>query len=176
MLSQDELPALHEVAHSKVVVEKVLNEKLEHLVVELEGEGGVDQHPLDHLVQAAGRWWRPKSVEGKVASGSLEKNEDSIEGKLQEKKNLSKRSVQGGKGGGNAKDKDNRELRIAREEEDEVLHRGSCHRLKLLDDDHQGGFGSFAVFSRIPGQLLKTDNTDQLDPKQFFQQAKKLLS
>ena len=72
MLSQDELPALHEVAHSKVVVEKVLNEKLEHLVVELEGEGGVDQHPLDHLVQAAGRWWRPKSVEGKVASGSLE--------------------------------------------------------------------------------------------------------
>merc|ERR1719228_2306983 len=34
MLSQDELPALHEVAHSKVVVEKVLNEELEHLVVE----------------------------------------------------------------------------------------------------------------------------------------------
>ena len=23
-------------------------------MVELEGEGGVDQHPLDHLVQAAG--------------------------------------------------------------------------------------------------------------------------
>ena len=72
VLSQDELPALHEVAHRKVVVEKVLYEELKRLVVELEGEGGVDQHPLDHLVQAAGRWWRPKSVEGEVAGGSLE--------------------------------------------------------------------------------------------------------
>ena len=34
---QDELPPFHEVAHRKVVVEKVLNEELEHLVVELEG-------------------------------------------------------------------------------------------------------------------------------------------
>ena len=41
-------------AHCKVVVKKILNEELEHLVVELEGEGGVDQHPLNHLVQAAG--------------------------------------------------------------------------------------------------------------------------
>ena len=40
--------------HCKVVVKNILNEELEHLVVELEGEGGVDQHPLDHLVQAAG--------------------------------------------------------------------------------------------------------------------------
>ena len=71
VLSQDELPALHEVAHRKVVVEKVLNEELEHLVVELEGEGGVDQHLLDHLVQAAGCWWRSKSVESHLAGGSL---------------------------------------------------------------------------------------------------------
>ena len=41
-------------AHCKVVVKKILNEELEHLVVELEGEGGVDQHPLNHLVHAAG--------------------------------------------------------------------------------------------------------------------------
>ena len=37
VLPQDELPSFHEVAHRKVVVEKVLNEELEHLVVELEG-------------------------------------------------------------------------------------------------------------------------------------------
>ena len=41
-------------AHCKVVVKKILNEELEHLVVELEGEGGVNQHPLNHLVQADG--------------------------------------------------------------------------------------------------------------------------
>ena len=62
MFSQYKLPAFHEVTHSKVVVEKVLNEELEDLVVELEGEGGVDEHPLDHLVQAAGCRWRSKSV------------------------------------------------------------------------------------------------------------------
>ena len=73
VLSQDELPPLHEVAHRKVVVEKVLNQKLEHLVVELEGEGSVDQHPLHHLVQAAGCRWRAKSVESQKAGGILER-------------------------------------------------------------------------------------------------------
>ena len=53
------------------MVEKVLNEELEHLVVELEGEGGVDQHTLHHLVQAAGCWRRAKSVKSQVAGGSL---------------------------------------------------------------------------------------------------------
>ena len=72
VLPQDELPSFHEVAHRKVVVEKVLNEELEDLVVKLEGEGGVDQHPLHHLVQAAGGRWRSKSVESEVAGGSLE--------------------------------------------------------------------------------------------------------
>ena len=72
VFSQDKLPPFHEVAHRKVVVEKVLNEELEDLVVKLEGEGSVDQHPLDHLVQAAGGRWRSKSVESEVAGGSLE--------------------------------------------------------------------------------------------------------
>ena len=73
VLPQDELPSFHEVANGKVVVEKVLNEELEDLVVELEGESGVDQHPLNHLVQAAGGRWRSKSVESEVAGGSLDK-------------------------------------------------------------------------------------------------------
>ena len=77
---QYELPPFHEVAHRKVVVEKVLYEELKHLVVELEGEGGVDQHLLDHLIQAAGCWWRSKSVESQVTGGSLHQLEDSSEG------------------------------------------------------------------------------------------------
>ena len=62
MFPQDELPPFHEVAHREVVVEKVLNEELEHLVVELEGEGGVDEHPFHYLVQAAGGRWGSKRV------------------------------------------------------------------------------------------------------------------
>ena len=41
------------------------------------------------------------------------------------KQNLRKRCVQGGKRGGNPKDKDNRKVRVAREQEDEILHRRS---------------------------------------------------
>ena len=85
MFPQDELPPFHEVAHREVVVEKVLNEELEHLVVELEGEGGVDEHPLDHLVQAAGCRWRSKSVESQVAGGSLRQLEDSSEGGFEQR-------------------------------------------------------------------------------------------
>ena len=59
---QYELPPFHEVAHRKVVVEKVLNEELEDLVVELEGEGSVDEHPFHYLVQAAGGRWGSKRV------------------------------------------------------------------------------------------------------------------
>ena len=62
VLSQDEFPSLHEVAHRKVVVEKVLNEELEDLVVELEGEGSVDEHPFHYLVQAAGGRWGSKRM------------------------------------------------------------------------------------------------------------------
>ena len=62
VFSQNELPAFHEVTHSKVVVEKVLNEELEDLVVELEGEGSVDEHPFHYLVQAAGGRWGSKRV------------------------------------------------------------------------------------------------------------------
>ena len=85
MFPQYELPPLHEMAHRKVVVEKVLDEELEHLVVELEGEGGVDEHPLDHLVQAAGCRWRSKSVESQVAGGSLRQLEDSPEGGFEQR-------------------------------------------------------------------------------------------
>ena len=73
VLPQDELPSFHEVANGKVVVEKVLDEKLEDPVVQFEGLLGVDEHPLNHLVQAAGGRWRSKSVESEVASGSLDK-------------------------------------------------------------------------------------------------------
>ena len=85
MLSNDELVALQKVLHSKVVEQEVLDEELEHLVVELEGEGGVDEHPLDHLVQAAGCRWRSKSVESQVAGGSLRQLEDSPEGGFEQR-------------------------------------------------------------------------------------------
>ena len=65
VLPQDELPPFH--------------------VVELEGEGGVDEHPLDHLVQAAGCRWRSKSVESQVAGGSLRQLEDSPEGGFEQR-------------------------------------------------------------------------------------------
>ena len=66
MLPQYELPPLHEIAHGEVLVEKVLNEELKHLVVELEGDGTVDQHPLGHLVQETDSWWRSKCVQHQV--------------------------------------------------------------------------------------------------------------
>ena len=71
MLSQDELPSLHEVAHRKVVVEKVLDEKLEDPVVQFEGLLGVDEHPLYNLVKATGGRRGAKRVEGQVRRGSL---------------------------------------------------------------------------------------------------------
>ena len=43
---------------------------------------------------------------------------------------------------------------MAREQEDEILHSRSRHCLKLLNDNHQGGLGSFAVFSGIPAMML----------------------
>ena len=71
VLSQDEFPSLHEVAHGKVVVEKVLDEKLEDPVVQFEGLLGVDEHPLYNLVKATGGWRGAKRVEGQVRRGSL---------------------------------------------------------------------------------------------------------
>ena len=71
MFPQDELPLFHEVAHGEVLVEKLLNEELKHLVVELEGEGGVDQHPLNHLVQVADSWRRSKCMQHQVRCGLL---------------------------------------------------------------------------------------------------------
>ena len=75
VLSQDELPALHEVAHRKVVVEKVLDEKLEDPVVQFEGLLGVDEHPLYNLVKATGGWRGTERVEGQVRRGSLRNEE-----------------------------------------------------------------------------------------------------
>ena len=71
VLSQDEFPSLHEVAHRKVVVEKVLDEKLEDPVVQFEGLLGVDEHPLYNLVKATGGRRGAKRVEGQVRRGSL---------------------------------------------------------------------------------------------------------
>ena len=75
VLSQDEFPSFHEVAHRKVVVEKVLDEKLEDPVVQFEGLLGVDEHPLNNLVKAIGGWRGAKRVEGQVRRGSLRNDE-----------------------------------------------------------------------------------------------------
>ena len=93
------------------------------------------------MCETLGGRWLPVKLKMQGGTGSRKLHTD-----------LSERCVQGSKRGGNPKNEDNREGRMSRKKEDEVLHCRSRHCFKLLNDDHQRGSGCFAILPSIPRQ------------------------